>query len=108
VADSRSGAEVYDLLAIRGAVAPRRGGRPHAVSGRRGSGAVQRVAPKPPKPPLAPPVRLTRRGRAVLVLALALLSLAGFWLGTLAAGHASAGPAPVSGPWVEIHKGSTW
>jgi hypothetical protein len=29
----------------------------------------------------------------VLVLALALLSLAGFWLGILAAGHASAGPA---------------
>jgi hypothetical protein len=40
-----------------------------------------------------PPVRLTRRGRAVLVLALALLSLAGFWLGILAAGHASAGSA---------------
>jgi hypothetical protein len=44
----------------------------------------------------------------VLVMALALLSLAGFWLGTLAAGHASAGPARVSQPWVEIHKWSAW
>ncbi|MGN9785510.1 hypothetical protein ACTMTF_29090 [Nonomuraea sp. ZG12] len=110
MADSGSGAEVYDLMAIRGA-ARRRGGRPHAVSGLRRSGAVQSAAPKPPqtpKPPQAPPVRLTRRGRAVLVMALALLSLAGFWLGTLAAGHASAGPARVSQPWVEIHKWSAW
>lgn len=44
----------------------------------------------------APPVRLTRRGRAVVVVAMVLLSLGGFWLGTRAAGHAAV-EAPVPG-----------
>ncbi|MFI7422840.1 hypothetical protein [Nonomuraea sp. NPDC049684] len=40
----------------------------------------------------APPVRLTRRGRIVLlVVVMVSLSLGGFWLGTRAAGHAAAG-----------------
>ncbi|MGW2214264.1 hypothetical protein ACWCSD_04705 [Nonomuraea sp. NPDC001684] len=40
----------------------------------------------------APPVRLTRRGRIVLlVVVMVLLSLGGFWLGTRAAGHAAVG-----------------
>ncbi|MBT2226681.1 hypothetical protein [Nonomuraea sp. NEAU-A123] len=40
-----------------------------------------------------PPVRLTRRGRAVLVMAMALLSLGGFWLGTRAVSLANVAPA---------------
>lgn len=57
-------------------------------------------------------MRLTRRGRVVLVVVMALLSLGGFWLGTRAAGHAEvrvvvtgqAGP-----PWVEVQQGdSLW
>ncbi|MER6948738.1 hypothetical protein ABT294_32435 [Nonomuraea sp. NPDC000554] len=39
-----------------------------------------------------PPLRLTRRGRIVLVVGVALLSLGGFWLGTRAVGLASAAP----------------
>ncbi|MGW3343663.1 LysM peptidoglycan-binding domain-containing protein [Nonomuraea rubra] len=55
-------------------------------------------------------MRLTRRGRVVLVVAVALLSLGGFWLGTRAAGHAEvrvvvAGQAGL--PWVEVRKGDT-
>ncbi|MEV5557506.1 hypothetical protein AB0L44_27965 [Nonomuraea wenchangensis] len=34
-------------------------------------------------------MRLTRRGRAVVVVTMVLLSLGGFWLGTRAAGHAA-------------------
>ncbi|MER6510439.1 hypothetical protein ABT158_26700 [Nonomuraea sp. NPDC001636] len=46
----------------------------------------------------APPVRLTRRGRIVLlVVVMVLLSLGGFWLGTRAAGHAAVGAAGVPG-----------
>ncbi|MGP4097326.1 LysM peptidoglycan-binding domain-containing protein [Nonomuraea sp. KM90] len=55
-------------------------------------------------------MRLTRRGRVVLVIAMALLALGGFWLGTRAAGHAEvrvvvAGQAGL--PWVEVHRGDT-
>lgn len=98
---SRSGAEVFDLTALRGAGGSRRreGGR-HTPA----DGGLRSAVPKPPP---APPVRLTRRGRAVLVMALALLSLAGFWLGILAASHASAGPAGASPPWAEVHQGYT-
>ncbi|MFC6536790.1 hypothetical protein ACFQES_08200 [Nonomuraea salmonea] len=53
-------------------------------------------------------MRLTRRGRIVVVVAMALLSLGGFWLGTRAVGHAEvrvvvAGHAGL--PWVEVHQG---
>ncbi|MFB9625974.1 LysM peptidoglycan-binding domain-containing protein [Nonomuraea helvata] len=58
----------------------------------------------------APPLRLTRRGRVVVVVAMALLSLGGFWLGTRAAGHAEV-RVVVTGhaglPWVEVHEGDT-
>ncbi|MEU0564965.1 hypothetical protein ABZ297_06160 [Nonomuraea sp. NPDC005983] len=46
----------------------------------------------PPTRARRPPLRLTRRGRIVLVVGVALLSLGGFWLGTRAAGLASAAP----------------
>ncbi|MEV0384106.1 LysM peptidoglycan-binding domain-containing protein [Nonomuraea sp. NPDC050643] len=55
-------------------------------------------------------MRLTRRGRIVLVVAVALLSLGGFWLGTRAAGHAEVRvvvPSHAGLPWVEVHKGDT-
>ncbi|MFI7699163.1 LysM peptidoglycan-binding domain-containing protein [Nonomuraea sp. NPDC049480] len=58
----------------------------------------------------APPVRLTRRGRVVLVVAVALLSLGGFWLGTRAAGHAAVQvvvPGHAGLPWVEVRQGET-
>ncbi|WP_220040259.1 LysM peptidoglycan-binding domain-containing protein, partial [Nonomuraea aridisoli] len=46
----------------------------------------------------------------VLVMAMALLSLGGFWLGTRAAGHADV-RVVVTGhaglPWVEVEKGDT-
>ncbi|MEV4563999.1 LysM peptidoglycan-binding domain-containing protein [Nonomuraea sp. NPDC049419] len=53
---------------------------------------------------------MTRRGRIVVVVAMALLSLGGFWLGTRAAGHAEvrvvvAGQAGL--PWVEVQQGDT-
>ncbi|WP_344886783.1 LysM peptidoglycan-binding domain-containing protein [Nonomuraea antimicrobica] len=55
-------------------------------------------------------MRLTRRGRVVLVVGVALLSLGGFWLGTRAAGHAAV-QVVVAGhtglQWVEVHKGDT-
>jgi hypothetical protein len=52
----------------------------------------------------APPLRLTRRGRAVVVMGVALLSLGGFWLGTRAASVAAVEPAGAGGAgtsWVE-------
>ncbi|WP_219508336.1 LysM peptidoglycan-binding domain-containing protein [Nonomuraea ceibae] len=55
-------------------------------------------------------MRLTRRGRAVLVMGVALLSLAGFWLGTRAASMAEAEPATpaqVGAPWIEVQRGDT-
>ncbi|WP_345569926.1 LysM peptidoglycan-binding domain-containing protein [Nonomuraea rosea] len=58
----------------------------------------------------APPLRLTRRGRVVLVVGVALLSLGGFWLGTHAAGHADVQvvvPSHAGLPWVEVHQGDT-
>ncbi|TMR89628.1 LysM peptidoglycan-binding domain-containing protein [Nonomuraea basaltis] len=58
----------------------------------------------------SPPLRLTRRGRVVLVVAVALLSLGGFWLGTRAVGHASVKvvvPSHAGLPWVEVHQGDT-
>ncbi|WP_157382919.1 LysM peptidoglycan-binding domain-containing protein [Nonomuraea coxensis] len=58
----------------------------------------------------AAPVRLTRRGRAVVVVAMALLSLGGFWLGSRAAGHAAVKvvvPAHAGLPWVEVREGDT-
>ncbi|MEO3798159.1 LysM peptidoglycan-binding domain-containing protein [Nonomuraea sp. B10E15] len=57
-----------------------------------------------------PPLRLTRRGRVVLVVAAALLSLGGFWLGTRTAGHAAVHvmmPAHAGLPWVEVREGDT-
>ncbi|MFG1942559.1 LysM peptidoglycan-binding domain-containing protein [Nonomuraea sp. NPDC048826] len=54
-------------------------------------------------------MRLTRRGRAVLVIAVALLSLGGFWLGTRAAGYAQAERPPSTAglPWVQVREGDT-
>ncbi|MFG1698982.1 LysM peptidoglycan-binding domain-containing protein [Nonomuraea sp. NPDC049309] len=55
-------------------------------------------------------MRLTRRGRIVLVVAAALLSLGGFWLGTRAAGYAAVQVVVTDHaglPWVEVHKGDT-
>ncbi|TDD06002.1 LysM peptidoglycan-binding domain-containing protein [Nonomuraea diastatica] len=57
-----------------------------------------------------PPLRLTRRGRIVLVVTAALLSLGGFWLGTRTAGHAAVQvvvSAHAGLPWVEVHEGDT-
>lgn len=57
------------------------------------------------------PVRLTRRGRAALVLVMALLSLGGFWLGTRAAGRAEAErpPGTVGPSWAQVREGhSVW
>ncbi|SEU41932.1 hypothetical protein SAMN05421811_119182 [Nonomuraea wenchangensis] len=75
------------------------GGRPR---GRRSRlGAVRRRAEVAP-----PPVRLTRRGRAVVVVAMVLLSLGGFWLGTRAAGHAAVkatAPGHAGLPSVAVH-----
>ncbi|MDA0645283.1 MULTISPECIES: hypothetical protein [Nonomuraea] len=52
------------------------------------------------------PVRLTRRGRAALVLVMALLSLGGFWLGTRAAGHAGVerSPGAVGLSWAQVRE----
>ncbi|MFC5835568.1 LysM peptidoglycan-binding domain-containing protein [Nonomuraea insulae] len=55
-------------------------------------------------------MRLTRRGRIVLVVVVALLSLGGFWLGTRAVGHAAVKvvvPSHAGLPWVEVHEGDT-
>ncbi|MEW9553112.1 LysM peptidoglycan-binding domain-containing protein [Nonomuraea sp. NPDC050783] len=55
-------------------------------------------------------MRLTRRGRAVVVVAVALLSLGGFWLGTRTAGHAAVKvvvPSHAGLPWVEVRQGDT-
>ncbi|MCK2217778.1 LysM peptidoglycan-binding domain-containing protein [Actinomadura sp. ATCC 31491] len=46
----------------------------------------------------------------MLVVAVALLSLGGFWLGTRAAGHAAVKvvvPSHAGLPWVEVHQGDT-
>ncbi|TXK39325.1 hypothetical protein [Nonomuraea sp. C10] len=53
------------------------------------------------------PVRLTRRGRAALVLVMALLSLGGFWLGTRTAGHAGVerSPGAVGLSWAQVREG---
>ncbi|MEV4078615.1 LysM peptidoglycan-binding domain-containing protein [Nonomuraea fuscirosea] len=55
-------------------------------------------------------MRLTRRGRVVLVIVVAMLALGGFWLGTRAVGHADV-QVVVTGraglPWVEVHEGDT-
>lgn len=58
----------------------------------------------------APPLRLTRRGRVVVVAAMALLSLGGFWLGTRAVGQAAVQVVVTSHaglPWVEVREGDT-
>ncbi|MGW0805168.1 LysM peptidoglycan-binding domain-containing protein [Nonomuraea sp. NPDC002799] len=55
-------------------------------------------------------MRLTRRGRVVLVVAVAMLSLGGFWLGTRAVGHAEVRVVVASHvglPWVEVQQGDT-
>ncbi|GAA4090596.1 hypothetical protein GCM10022248_70920 [Nonomuraea soli] len=55
-------------------------------------------------------IRLTRRGRVVVVLVLAFFALAGFWLGTRAAGFAAEGSSvPDTGglAWVEVKGGDT-
>lgn len=55
-------------------------------------------------------MRLTRRGRVVLVMAAAMLSLGGFWLGTRAASVAEVRVVVTdhSGqPWVEVRPGDT-
>ncbi|MDX3109440.1 LysM peptidoglycan-binding domain-containing protein [Nonomuraea angiospora] len=55
-------------------------------------------------------MRLTRRGRVVLVAVVALLSLGGFWLGTQAVGHADVQVVVTSHaglPWVEVREGDT-
>lgn len=58
----------------------------------------------------APPLRLTRRGRAVVVIGMVLLALGGFWLGTRTAGHASVAvmvPEHPGLPWVDVRTGDT-
>ncbi|GLX94680.1 LysM peptidoglycan-binding domain-containing protein [Herbidospora sp. NBRC 101105] len=54
-----------------------------------------------------PPLRLTRRGRIVLVILIAIVSLAALWLGTRAAVTAST-TRPVEGlPRVTVQEGDT-
>ncbi|WP_169807363.1 LysM peptidoglycan-binding domain-containing protein [Herbidospora cretacea] len=55
----------------------------------------------------APPIRLTRRGRIVLVALIAALSLAVGWLGTRAAVTASAGPSVEGLTSVTVQEGDT-
>ncbi|NBF00456.1 LysM peptidoglycan-binding domain-containing protein, partial [Nonomuraea sp. K271] len=77
--------------------------------GRRAAGRRERGAAAARRR-TTPPLRLTRRGRVALVVAAALLSLGGFWLGTRAAGHAAVPvmvPAHAGLPWVEVHEGDT-
>jgi hypothetical protein len=56
-------------------------------------------------------VRLTRRGRVVVVLAIAMLVLGALWVGTRAIGLASSGreaaPATEGAPWVTVRPGDT-
>ncbi|MGN9845599.1 LysM peptidoglycan-binding domain-containing protein [Nonomuraea sp. H19] len=69
----------------------------------------RRVAARRGRRP-APPLRLTRRGRVVLVVGMALLSLGGFWLGTRAVSHAAVQvvvPSTAGLPWVEVREGDT-
>ncbi|MFI6291823.1 LysM peptidoglycan-binding domain-containing protein [Nonomuraea sp. NPDC050790] len=57
-----------------------------------------------------PPVRLTRRGRAALVVVVAALSLGGLWLGTRAVSLAAAAqpvPSHAGLPWVVVEDGDT-
>ncbi|WP_204074990.1 LysM peptidoglycan-binding domain-containing protein [Planotetraspora phitsanulokensis] len=58
----------------------------------------------------APPLRLTRRGKVVLVTAVTLVTLGVLWLGTLAAVTASTGPASPAHdglPYVDVQRGDT-
>ncbi|QFY11685.1 hypothetical protein GBF35_38460 [Nonomuraea phyllanthi] len=55
-------------------------------------------------------MRLTRRGRIVLVVALVMVSLGWFWLGTRAAGQAAVEGAvtgQAGSSWVEVHESDT-
>ncbi|GAA1006891.1 hypothetical protein Aple_091780 [Acrocarpospora pleiomorpha] len=56
----------------------------------------------------SPPVRLTRRGRIVLITFVAALTLLVLWYGTRAAVTASTGRPDHSGlPWVTVQEGDT-
>jgi len=97
---------------LRGAPGRRRAGAAgrRTAAGRRRAGAAsaRRYAAGRERAGTAP-LRLTRRGRAVLVLVVALLSLGGFWLGTRAASPASAAPVPATPAefsWVEVRVGT--
>lgn len=55
-------------------------------------------------------MRLTRRGRALLVAVVAALSLGGLWVGTRAMSLAAAGdvvPSHAGLPWVVVEQGDT-
>jgi len=57
-----------------------------------------------------PPLRLTRRGKVVLVTVVTMLALGVLWLGTLAAVTASTGPASPAHdglPYVDVQRGDT-
>ncbi|WP_203979296.1 LysM peptidoglycan-binding domain-containing protein [Planotetraspora silvatica] len=91
---SRPGAHSRAVSRVAGpASASRPGARPRAV--------VRR-----PDPPL----RLTRRGKVVLVTVVTILALGVLWLGTLAAVTASTGtasPAHDGLPYVDVQRGDT-
>jgi hypothetical protein len=82
-------------------VPSRRRSRPagRARVNRRGAAPCDRGRRRPP------PLRLTRRGRAVLLMAVALLALGGFWLGTRAAGAAGSTVGASTAP---VHAGPSW
>ncbi|MBB5135147.1 hypothetical protein HNP84_004883 [Thermocatellispora tengchongensis] len=80
-----------------------------APSGRPGARPSRTTLRKRRHP--APPLRLTRRGRVVLVVAVAMIALGVFWLGTRAVGIASTWHHPGSQhaglPWVVVGQGDT-
>ncbi|MFI6482864.1 LysM peptidoglycan-binding domain-containing protein [Nonomuraea sp. NPDC050663] len=89
-------------VSVKRAVAPRsgKGARPGRLSS----------VPKATNTRSTTQIRLTRRGRVVVVLVIAFFTLAGFWLGTRAAGfaaEASVVPHTNGLAWVEVKGGDT-
>ncbi len=85
-----SGPEVRRRSGKLDAGVMRRDGRSGGPGGRgRGSVAGRASACRRGGRRSSPPVRLTRRGRAVVVIGMVLLSLGGFWLGTRTAAPAT-------------------
>ncbi|WP_203884089.1 LysM peptidoglycan-binding domain-containing protein [Planotetraspora kaengkrachanensis] len=82
--------------------------RSAARRGPRGGGASRQGAAGHGR--TAPPLRLTRRGKVVLVAAVTMAALGVLWLGTLAAVTASTGPASPAHdglPYVDVRRGDT-